>query len=155
MNKIISAFPGIGKTTLVQTNKNYVDLESSDYKWIDIDKTLSIEERKGTAKTINPDFPENYIKKIMELTDIGFNVLISSHKEVREALQAQGIKYTIVLSSLDMKEEMINRYLNRGNQESFVNLLKTNYEKFVEDLSMDSNEKVVLKSGQYLSDLVK
>lgn len=155
MNKIISAFPGIGKTTLVQINKNYIDLESSDYKWIDIDKTLPIEERKGTAKTINPDFPENYIKKIIELTDMGFNVLISSHKEVREALQARGIKYTIVLPSLDMKEEMINRYLSRGNQESFVNLLKTNYEKFVEDLSMDSNEKVVLKSGQYLSDLVK
>ena len=155
MNKIISAFPGIGKTTLVQTNKNYVDLESSDYKWIDIDKELSIEERKGTAKTINPDFPENYIKRIIELTNMGFDVLISSHKEVREALQAQGIKYTIVLPSLDMKEEMINRYLSRGNQESFVNLLKTNYEKFVEDLSMDSNEKVVLKSGQYLSDLVK
>lgn len=155
MNKIISAFPGIGKTTLVQTNKNYIDLESSDYKWIDIDKELSIEERKGTAKTTNPDFPENYIKKIIELTDMGFNVLISSHKEVREALQARGIKYTIVLPSLDMKEEMINRYLSRGNQESFVNLLKTNYEKFVEDLSMDSNEKVVLKLGQYLSDLVK
>lgn len=155
MNKIISAFPGIGKTTLVQTNKNYVDLESSDYKWIDIDKTLSIEECKGIAKTINPDFPENYIKKIIELTDMGFNVLISSHKEVREALQAQGIKYTIVLPSLDMKEEMINRYLSRGNQESFVNLPKTNYEKFIEDLSMDPNEKVVLKSGQYLSDLVK
>lgn len=155
MNKIISAFPGIGKTTLVQTNKNYIDLESSDYKWIDINKTLSIEERKGTAKTINPDFPENYIKKIMELTDMGFNVLISSHKEVREALQAQGIEYTIVLPSLDMKEEMISRYLSRGNQESFVNLLKTNYEKFVGDLSIDPNEKVVLESGQYLSDLVK
>lgn len=155
MNKIISAFPGIGKTTLVQTNKNYIDLESSDYKWIDIDKTLSIEERKGTAKTINPDFPENYIKKIIELTNMVFSILISSHKEVREALQVQGIKYTIVLPSLDMKEEMINRYLSRGNQESFVNLLKTNYEKFVEDLSMDTNEKIVLKSGQYLSDLVK
>ena len=155
MNKIISAFPGIGKTTLVQTNKNYIDLESSDYKWIDIDKTLSIEERKGTAKTINPNFPENYIKKIVELTSMGYNVLISSHKEVREALQSRSIKYTIVLPSLDMKEEMINRYLSRGNQESFINLLKTNYEKFVEDLSMDPNEKVVLKSGQYLSDLVK
>lgn len=155
MNKIISAFPGIGKTTLVQTNKNYIDLESSDYKWLDIDKELSIEERKGTAKTINPDFPENYIRKIIELTDMGLNVLISSHKEVREALQAQSIEYTIVLPSLDMKEEMISRYVNRGNQENFVNLLRTNYEKFVEDLSMDSNEKIVLKSGQYLSDLVK
>lgn len=154
MNKIISAFPGIGKTTLVQTNKNYIDLESSDYKWLDIDKVLSIEERKGTAKTINSDFPENYIKKIIELTDMGFNVLISSHKEVRKALQAQGIEYTIILPSLDMKEEMINRYLSRGNQESFVNLLKTNYEKFVEDLSMDPNEKIILKSGQYLSDLI-
>lgn len=114
----------------------------------------TIEERKGTAKTINPDFPENYIKKIIELTDMRFNVLISSHKEVREALQARGIKYTIVLPSLDMKEEMINRYLSRGNQESFVNLLKTNYEKFVGDLSIDPNEKIILKSGQYLSDLV-
>lgn len=154
MNKIISVFPGIGKTTLVQINKNYIDLESSDYKWIDIDKTLPIEERKGTAKTINPDFPNNYIKKINELTGMGFNVLISSHKEVREALQAQGIEYTIVLPSLDMKEEMISRYLSRGNQESFVNLLKTNYEKFVGDLSIDPNEKIILKSGQYLSDLV-
>lgn len=154
MNKIISAFPGIGKTTLVQINKNYIDLESSDYKWIDIDKTLPIEERKGTAKTINPDFPNNYIKKINELTGMGFNVLISSHKEVREALQAQGIKYTIILPSLDMKDEMISRYLSRGNQESFVNLLKTNYEKFVGDLSIDTNEKIILKSGQYLSDLV-
>lgn len=155
MSKIISAFPGIGKTTLVQTNKDYVDLESSDYKWLDIDKTLPIEERKGTAKTINPDFPNNYIKKINELTGMGFNVLISSHKEVREALQAQGIKYTVVLPSLEMKEEMIDRYLSRGNQESFVNLLKTNYEKFVEDLSMDPNEKIVLKHGQYLSNVVK
>lgn len=154
MNKIISVFPGIGKTTLVQINKNYIDLESSDYKWIDIDKTLPIEERKGTAKTINPDFPNNYIKKINELTSMGFNVLISSHKEVREALQAQGIEYTIILPSLDMKEEMISRYLSRGNQESFVNLLKTNYEKFVGDLSIDPNEKIILKSGQYLSDLV-
>lgn len=155
MHKVISAFPGIGKTTLVQTNKNYIDLESSDYKWVDIDRTLSIEERKGTAKTINPDFPENYIKKITELTDMGFNVLISSHKEVREALQAQSIEYTIVLPSLDMKEEMINRYLSRGNQESFVNLLKANYEKFIEDLSMDPNDKIVLKHGEYLSDIVK
>ena len=155
MHKIISAFPGIGKTTLVQTSKNYIDLESSDYKWLDIDKTLPIEERKGTAKTINPDFPNNYIKKISELTDMGFNVLISSQKEVREALQAQGIKYTIVLPSLDMKEEMINRYLSRGNQENFVNLLKTNYEKFVEDLAMDPNEKIVLKHGEHLSDVVR
>lgn len=155
MSKIISAFPGIGKTILVQTNKDYVDLESSDYKWLDIDKTLPIEKRKGTAKTISPDFPNNYIKKINELTGMGFNVLISSHKEVREALQAQGVKYIVVLPSLDMKEEMINRYLGRGNQENFVNLLKANYEKFVEDLAMDPNEKIVLKHGEYLSDVVK
>lgn len=44
MNRIISAFPGIGKTTLVQANKNYIDLESSDYKWLDIDKELSMED---------------------------------------------------------------------------------------------------------------
>ena len=72
-----------------------------------------------------------------------------------EALQAQGIKYTIILPSLDMKKEMINRYLSRGNQENFVNLLKANYEKFLEDLAMDPSEKIVLKHGEYLSDIVK
>ena len=39
---IISAFPGIGKTTLAKEHYNVIDLESSNYKWLDIDSDLPI-----------------------------------------------------------------------------------------------------------------
>ena len=32
---IIAAFPGVGKTTLIESDPRFVDLESSDYKWLD------------------------------------------------------------------------------------------------------------------------
>ena len=65
------------------------------------------------------------------------------------------IPFTIVLPSLDMKQEMIDRYIKRGNQENFVTMLETNYETFVNDLMSDPNNKIVLDSGQYLKDVVR
>lgn len=152
---IISAFPGIGKTTLAKENHKVIDLESSNYKWLDIDNNLSIEQRKGTSKTLNPNFPENYIRDIISLAQEGYTVLISSHKEVRDELNKRDIHFTIVLPSLDMKKEMIDRYIKRGNQENFVTMLENNYETFINDLMNDPNNKIVLESGQYLKDVVR
>lgn len=84
-----------------------------------------------------------------------FIVLISSHKEVRDELNKRSIPFTIVLPSLDMKQEMIDRYIKRGNQENFVTMLENNYETFVNDLMSDQNNKIVLDSGQYLKDVVR
>ena len=64
------------------------------------------------------------------------------------------IPFTIVLPSLDMKQEMIDRYIKRRNQENFVTMLENNYETFVNDLMSDPNNKIVLDSGQYLKDVV-
>ena len=151
---IISAFPGIGKTTLATENPNVIDLESSNYKWLDIDTNLSIEERKGTSKTLNPNFPENYVQDIIDLSREGYTVLISSHKEVRDELHKRNIQFTIVLPSLDMKQEMIDRYIKRGNQENFVTMLKNNYETFINDLMTDPSPKIILNKGQYLKDVI-
>ncbi len=152
---IISAFPGIGKTTLAKEHHSVIDLESSNYKWLDIDSDLPIEQRKGMSKTLNPNFPENYIRDIVSLAREGYIVLISSHKEVRDELNKRSIPFTIVLPSLDMKQEMIDRYIKRGNQENFVTMLENNYETFVNDLMSDPNNKIVLDSGQYLKDVVR
>lgn len=116
---------------------------------------LPIEQRKGMSKTLNPNFPENYIRDIVSLAREGYIVLISSHKEVRDELNKRRIPFTIVLPSLDMKQEMIDRYIKRGNQENFVTMLENNYETFVNDLMSDPNNKIVLDSGQYLKDVVR
>lgn len=131
-----------------------IDLESSNYKWLDIDSDLPIEQRKGMSKTLNPNFPENYIRDIVSLARDGYIVLISSHKEVRDELNKRSIPFTIALPSLDMKQEMIDRYIKRGNQENFVTMLENNYETFVNDLMSDPNNKIVLDRGQYLKDVV-
>lgn len=75
-------------------------------------------------------------------------------KEVRDELNKRSIPFTIVLPSLDMKQEMIDRYIKRGNQENFVTVLENNYETFVNDLMSDPNNKIVLDSSQYLKDVV-
>lgn len=104
---------------------------------------------------LNPNFPENYIRDIVSIAREGYIVLISSHKEVRDELNKRSIPFTIVLPSLDMKQEMIDRYIKRGNQENFVTMLENNYETFVNDLMSDPNNKIVLDSGQYLKDVVR
>lgn len=73
----------------------------------------------------------------------------------RDELNKRSIPFTIVLPSLDMKQEMIDRYIKRGNQENFVTMLENNYETFVNDLMSDPNNKIVLDSGQYLKDVVR
>ena len=96
-----------------------------------------------------------YIRDIVSLAREGYIVLISSRKEVRDELNKRSIPFTIVLPSLDMKQEMIDRYIKRGNQENFVAMLENNYETFVNDLMSDPNNKIVLDSGQYLKDVVR
>ena len=66
------------------------------------------------------------------------------------------IPFTLVYPSLEMKDEYIQRYINRGSNEQFVTLLKANYESWIQELMMQTNCKhVVLETGQYLSDVMK
>lgn len=115
------------------------------------DKTIKVIFKNNDA----PNFPENYIRNIVSLAREGYIVLISSHKEVRDELNKRSSPFTIVLPSLDMKQEMIDRYIKRGNQENFVTMLENNYETFVNDLMSDPNNKIVLDSGQYLKDVMR
>ena len=69
---VICAFPGIGKTTLISNDNHYVDLESSDYKWLDSngEQGLAKEQSKGKLKQVNPDFPANYIEAIVNIIEL-------------------------------------------------------------------------------------
>jgi len=54
--RIISAFPGTGKSFYHNTHKDTtLDSDSSNFSWLADDKTLR-----------NPEFPYNYIKHIKE-----------------------------------------------------------------------------------------
>ena len=134
---VVSAFPGCGKSHLFR-NKGVMKILDSDSSTFD-----------------KSQFPENYINHIKSnIGDVDM-ILVSSHKEVRDALQNQGINFTLVYPKKDIKDEYIQRYIDRGNDGKFVELLKQNWENWVGELNQQSGcEKIKLDSGQYLSDVI-
>ena len=143
MTRIISAFPGTGKTYFHQNSDlKVLDSDSSKYHWI----------KKGGR---NPDFPNNYIAYIKKnLGKVDF-ILVSSHALVRGALINEGIEYTLVFPERSQKNEYLERFKQRESSEVFVNLLFKNWDRWISELEGQLGcIKIKLKQGQYLSDIL-
>ena len=101
------------------------------------------------------EFPKNYIQHIKSNIGEADIILVSSHKEVRDALVNQGIDFKLVYPARDIKDEYIQRYIDRGNDGKFVELLKQNWENWMTELEEQKGcNKIELKKGQYLSDIM-
>jgi Ran GTPase-activating protein (RanGAP) involved in mRNA processing and transport len=135
---VVSAFPGCGKSHLFRNKgeKKILDSDSSTF-----DKS---------------QFPQNYIEHIkFNIGEVDI-ILVSSHKEVRDALVNEGIDFTLVYPRKDIKDEYIQRYIDRGNDGKFVELLKQNWDNWTDELeNQEGCEKIELESGQYLSNVIE
>lgn len=124
---IICGFAGIGKSYMCKHYANWIDLESTPFE---------------------KDF-ERYVKVAQHMDKQGYNVMLSCHGDLRKLLHEKGIEYTLVVPKRELKEEYINRYKNRGNTESFIKNLNSNWDKFCKPYEF---EKVVyLDSNDFIS----
>ena len=127
---VIAAFPGTGKSYCVKNEgdkfNGILDSDSSNFSWVKDSNGNNTTER-------NPDFPNNYIKHIKENIGKVEIIFVSSHKEVREALEREGIEYVLVYPNVFQKDDYIKRYKNRGNSEKFIRLLETNWEEWINE----------------------
>lgn len=142
--KVISGFPAVGKSFLFDNSKFVIiDSDSSSFSWIE----------KGVR---NPDFPNNYIQHIRENIGVADYILVSSHDAVRKALQENNIAYTLVYPAIELKNEYIERYKNRGNDGSFISFIESKWGEFIQDIEKETFPmKIKLKSGEYLSDAIR
>ena len=105
---IYSIFPACGKTWLYEHQEDYnlkiLDSDSSQFSWVEINDAFG---RK--TKIRNPDFPANYIKYIKENIGKYDCIFVSSHASVREALDKEGVDFTIVYPMQNCKAEQIGR----------------------------------------------
>lgn len=142
--KVISGFPGIGKSYVT---KEYgedlaLDSDSSSFSWTN-------------AETRHPDFPDNYISHIKSNIGKVNYILVSSHKVVRDALRENHIPYTLIYPSTELKDEYLQRYKDRGGDDKFVEFISTNWSKFISDMRNETYpDHVVLKKNQYLVDVL-
>ena len=133
---VISAFPACGKSYMYNNfnGKPYtmLDSDSSKYSWI-------YENGVKTDKR-NPNFIEDYIAHIKENIGKVDVIFVSSHSDVRKALRDNNIKYFIIHPSLDMKDEMLRRMKERGNDEKFIEFQKAHYEEFINEIKDEMNK---------------
>ena len=132
--KIISAFPGVGKTYYHERNKEIsIDSDSSHFSWVKDGKGNNTKER-------NPEFPNNYISHIKENIGNYKYIFVSSHEGVRNALKENGIGYYMIYPAKSKKQEFIERYIQRGSPEGFVNLIKENWNSWIEKIEEEKEE---------------
>lgn len=123
--KIVSAFPGVGKTTYHKKHsETTLDSDSSSFSWIIND---------NGEKVRNPEFPQNYIEHIKQNIGKYKYIFVSSHKEVRDALLDNCLYFYLVYPEGNRKEEFIQRYRDRGNDENFIKLVDSNWDDWMEE----------------------
>ena len=133
--KVISGFPGIGKSTLVRAKPtwNISDSDSSTF-----DKS---------------EFPQNYIQHIQQSLGTRDWIMVSSHQEVRDAMCEAGIPFLLVYPERGLKSEYMQRYRDRGSPQQFLDLMNNKWDDFITGcLNQVGCEHYVLQSGQYLID---
>lgn len=156
---IISAFAGLGKTTLANKYTNILDLESTNYHWIfekESSENLTNEELKGIkTRKLNKEWPQNYIKKILEAQKEYNIVLITASEEIRNILVENNIDFIFAFPKSDSFQEITNRCIKRNNNKEFIEGIKEAFYKWQEDLK-DYNYKVILvDKNEYLEDCLK
>lgn len=136
--RLISAFPGCGKSHLFKNKGTRAILDSDSSKF-------------------NKDyFPENYMQHIKNNMGKADIICISSHDVVREALLENKLPFTLIYPDRSIKKEYIQRYKDRGNEESFVKLLENNWEEWMDGMENQKGcDHIKLQKGQYLSDVIE
>ena len=133
--RIISAFPGTGKTYCHNQHQSTLDSDSSKF-----DKK---------------DFPANYIRHIKANIGSVKTIFVSSHKEVRDALIKEELDFIIVYPHYTLKEEYLGRYRSRGSLSVFVQLLDGNWTEWITEMvNQEGCQHIVLKSNQFISDIL-
>lgn len=119
--RVFSVFPGVGKTHFYNQNKeNTRDPDSSTF-----DKS---------------EFPQNYIAHIKELLkdEKIEHILVSSHKDVRNALVEAGINFALIKPQHNLKQEYLRRYKERNSPQAFIDLIDRMWDEWLTEIDEEN-----------------
>lgn len=145
MSKVYSCFPGTGKTYASKTLG--FDQDSTKYHWIEL----------GGLRRANPLWSDNYVESIFQSTTYITKgpIFVSSHDIVRAGLINRGIPFTLVYPDIRLKEEYLQRYIDRGDSEVFIEVLMSFWAEWLESCFRQSGcNRYILQSDQYVSDIL-
>lgn len=150
MKQIIWGFWGCGKSA-VADGIRIVDADCELFKYTGVnaeDLHSSFHDAQQIHR--NSDYPENYVAFVQQCdADI---VLVNCEYPVLQRFDSVCLYYP----SLSRKEEFIHRYIQRGDNPSFVEFMEEEYEGILKSLSFTPYPRyIATQANTYLSDLVK
>lgn len=154
---IISAFSGAGKTHLASKYRGVIDLESMNYHWIypeELENLHPEAKKKNNNRKANPDWPDNYIRDILQYNAEEKLVLINGADWLVRYLRRRGYRCLNVYPDVSQKEEYLSRYRNRGNNEEYIRFWDLHFEEYIQKKTKGEDD-IVMKPGEYLEDVLK
>jgi len=149
--KIISAFPGTGKSYYYNKHKDScIDSDSSEFSWV--------KDKDGNnTKERNPNFPQNYIDHIKNNIGKYEYIFVSSHKDVRDSLKDNCIFYYLFYPDRSRKDEFLERYVQRGSPETFVKLIDVNWDNWINECFLDITgcKSICIRGSSNLEDVIE
>ena len=158
MSGIIIMVSGcLGKTHLAKKYTNVIEIESGYYCYhlTKEQLRLGIEKVKGLPDRIpNKEYPVNYVNELINATKKYDIVMSAMCGNIRAELDRRGQKYLVIYSDLNMKNEIIQRSIDRGNNQYYINGIINKYESITQELNALNVPKIVLSGHQYLEDVL-
>jgi len=147
MTKIIAGYPGVGKSHYSRNHpdETVLDSDSSSFSW-----TTS----PDGSRSRNHEFPQNYIEHIKQNVGTAAIIFVSTHAEVRDALAKNGIDFVIVYPDSSLKEEYLQRFRERGDSQTFIDLMVAKWDEWHKELEELNAKRVVLQSGEHMDDAI-
>ncbi|ADJ19376.1 hypothetical protein Acj133p029 [Acinetobacter phage 133] len=158
----VSAFPGCGKTTIHMDGYRFglYPMRPTGHAVYRMVRPAGVPAVfDSDSSTYDKEyFPGNYIKWMVQTLQNnildGFVALVSSHDNVRLAMQEAGLPYTLVYPDRSLKSEYIERYKKRGSPDAFITMMENKWDDFIDSCESDPADKIVLQAGQYLVDVL-
>lgn len=153
MGIFIYAFTATGKSTVSKKYSNIIDMESTLYKYINIDG--EDETLKSTPREINKDWPNNYFNALNEVKD-KYDYILISDDICNNFLIENNYEYWWIYPNRELKEEYIKRCKDRGNNEEFIYWYSKLWEEWIDACINDkhASKHIELKSNQFIEDVL-
>lgn len=145
---IIAGFATVGKSYLGRKYSNVIDLESSNYKYKQLNMHIPIEQRKGTKRELNTLWPNNYYEAIKEACKIYDVVLVQLKPQHLDYFDQHQIKYSIAYPDIENWDLVEEKCIKRGNNDVFIKKLKTVFYSFFKDVEKRDYEKLYVIQEQ-------
>ena len=155
---IIAAHAGTGKTRFAKNVYDSVDFVCMPYKYYLPDGLLSCDEAESSKANMDlelrEEWPDNYIKAVINRYNENRYVIIPPIAPVLEALRKEEIPYILCYPERSAKDEYERRYKERGNTEEFLNIFIGYWDGFLDQMESDPGEQhIVMGRGEFLTDL--